>query len=219
MDSAIIFDVDGVLLDLTHDEEEVFFQALAAYVPTHHLSRDWNSYQIRNDEDIIMEILERYGQPSALKQEVVGHYLTTLEQALTENLQSVAVAGAADMLNALKGQVRLGIATANLLTAAKLRLQQTGLWSHVAAYAQGADGGGHKHEILARLLQRLPLPPSRVVYVGDNVNDVVAGQRNGVRFIGFSTDPQRRVALSNAGAQFVTGNHMETLAYIELLLA
>ena len=55
-DFAIIFDVDGVLLELTSDEEELFFTALSKFVPTENLSRDWNSYRIRNDEDIMTEI-------------------------------------------------------------------------------------------------------------------------------------------------------------------
>ena len=60
-DAAIIFDVDGVLLELTRAEEELFFQPFASRCDANKLSRDWNSYQIRNDENIIAELIERHG--------------------------------------------------------------------------------------------------------------------------------------------------------------
>ena len=190
--TAIIFDVDGVLLELTHEEEEVFFTALTRFVPTENLSRDWNSYRIRNDDDIVAEILERNGLSQSLKSDVIAHYIALLQKALQQQLKSVVIQGAAELLISLSNQATLGIATANFLAAAQCRLQQACLWRHVSDHSQGADGGGHKRDILARLLARLPLPRERIIYVGDNLNDVEAGLGNGVHFIGFSSDPARR---------------------------
>jgi phosphoglycolate phosphatase-like HAD superfamily hydrolase len=219
MDRAIIFDVDGVLLELTHAEEEVFFIALSRFVPTDDLSRDWNSYRIRNDEDIVAEILARHGLPHSLKSDVAEHYIALLRTALQNSLRTVAIEGASGMLAALSGKATLGIATANFLAAAQCRLQQAGCWHHVAALAQGADGGGHKREILARALSRLTVPRERIVYVGDNLNDVDAGHWNGVHFIGFSTDPTRRAQLAAHGATHTSANHVETIRLVNALLA
>ena len=65
MDSAVIFDVDGVLLDLTRAGGRRLLPAPSngRYGLTG-LSRDWDSYRIRNDEHIIAEILERHGLPA-----------------------------------------------------------------------------------------------------------------------------------------------------------
>ncbi len=218
-DWAVIFDVDGVLLDLTRDEEEIFFTALSHFVPTEHLSRDWNSYRIRNDDDIIMEILERNGLHASLKPDVTAQYIALLARALQTNVKSVSLPGAAELLSALAGHVRLGIATANLKAAAELRLQQAGLWTFVASNAQGADGGGHKSVILARVLERLEIAPSQVIYIGDNLNDVEAGLQNGVHFIGFSVFAKRRLQLQNHGAHQTCANHLETLKIINALMA
>ncbi len=128
-DHAIIFDVDGVLLELTRDEEEVFFQALSKFVPTENLSRDWNSYATRNDEDIITEILARNGVPESLKADVVRHYIETLKASA---VPSTVIEGAREMLRAFHGQAELGIATANLRAAAQHRLQQVQLWQPVS---------------------------------------------------------------------------------------
>lgn len=219
-DRAVIFDVDGVLLELTAAEEDLFFAAFAGWGDPATLSRDWNSYRIRNDENIVGEIMDRWRIPPAEKPLLVNRYHRALGSALAAGtLSSPAVAGAHDLVRALEGKARLGIATANFREAARLRLAAAGLWDPVSGLAQGADGGGHKHEILARAITASGLPPSRIIYVGDNLNDVEAGLRNGVHFIGFSTSPERRRQLAAAGAPRVSAHHPETLAFIRAALS
>ncbi len=216
VDCAVIFDVDGVLLELTRDEEEIFFTALSRFVPTEKLSRDWNSYKIRNDEDIIAEIFERHQLPAALVEEAKLHYISQLKSS---PVHAVAISGAAVLLEKLKGKAGLGVATANFRDAAHHRLQQVKLWDAVSSLACGADGGGHKSAILARVLSLLNMAPTRIVYVGDNLNDVAAGLALGVHFIGFSESSERREQMRLAGARHTCTNHGETLAMINTLLA
>jgi phosphoglycolate phosphatase-like HAD superfamily hydrolase len=216
VDAAVIFDVDGVLLELTRAEEEIFFTALQRFVPTDSLSRDWNSYRIRNDDDIITEILERHDVAVSRKAEVITHYITLLK---TSRLNAVSTKGAGELLQRLGGKARLGVATANLLGAAQHRLQQAGFWSAVSHHAHGADGGGHKSVILQRAIATLNLPLNRIVYIGDNINDVDAGLINGVHLIGFSESAERRSLLAKAGARFLSASHSETQKLITQLLA
>jgi HAD superfamily hydrolase (TIGR01549 family) len=215
-DCAVIFDVDGVLLELTPDEEEIFFTALSNFVSVEKLSRDWNSYKIRNDEDIIAEIFERHNIAAARIEEAKSHYLSLLNSSA---ITAVAIPGAAALLEACNGKARLGIATANFLGAAEHRLRQVKFWHPVSSLAAGADGGGHKSAILGRLLSQLNMTPQRIVYVGDNLNDVEAGLLHGVHFIGFSQSSDRRAQLHKAGAKHTSANHMETMALISTLLA
>jgi HAD superfamily hydrolase (TIGR01549 family) len=216
---AVIFDVDGVLLELTRAGEELFFEPFERRYGLAGLSRDWDSYGIRNDDRIVDEILERHALPAAAKPALVDDYLSLLAARLRQGtIDSPAIEGAADLLAAVQGKVRLGIATANFRAAAQLRLAAGGLWDFVSDCAFGADGSGHKHETLARALAALDLPAEEVVYVGDNLNDVEAGRRNGVAFIGFSPDRARRDILAGAGAVHVCGDHRTTLAIIKSLL-
>jgi phosphoglycolate phosphatase-like HAD superfamily hydrolase len=218
MDSAVIFDVDGVLLELTSAEEDAFFQVFARRYGLTGLSRDWNSYRIRNDEHIIAEILERHRLPPSEHAALVADYLAILGQGLTGgNVPAVEIDGAADMLRALSSH-RLGIATANLLPAARLRLQSRGLWPMVSGLAFGAEGSGHKRDTVARAVAASGIPRQRIVYVGDNLNDLEAGKDNGVAFIGFSIDPVRRQRLASAGATHLSGHHATTLRLIGQLL-
>jgi phosphoglycolate phosphatase-like HAD superfamily hydrolase len=222
-DAAAIFDVDGVLLELTKQEEDAFFQPFEAIHGLTGLSRDWDSYRIRNDEDIITEILERHFGRAPESHEI-RHLIDAYTRHVTQGVEDggfvpVRIDGAHGLLETLKDHVALGIATANLLDIARVRLAQTRLWDFVSAYPHGADGGGPKRHVLARAIEATGLAPGRIVYVGDNLNDVDAGLSNGVHFIGFSLDPARRARLAAAGAPVTCANHLETLVQIKRLLA
>lgn len=218
MDSAVIFDVDGVLLELTPQEEDAFFLAFARRHGITGLSRDWDSYRIRNDEHIIAEILERHGQPPEESGAIVEDYLAILRDGLSGGtLTAREISGARALLASLSSS-RIGIATANLLSAAKLRLESCSLWAPVSRIAFGAEGSGHKRETVARAIAATGLPKHRIVYVGDNLNDVDAGLSNGVHFIGFSEDAARRERLAKAGAAHLAGDHTGTRALIAQLL-
>ena len=218
-DAAVIFDVDGVLLELTRPEEDAFFVPFERRFGLNGISRDWNSYAIRNDENIIAEILARHGLPEHEHANVVADYLDVLSRQLADGtIETIAIPGALELLQKLKGNLRTGIATANLLGAAELRLIHAGLWEHVSVLAHGADGGGHKREILARAISSTGLPRDRIVYIGDNLNDVEAGLSNGVHFIGFSTDPGRLMELKRAGARHTSNNHLDSFRLIGHLL-
>ena len=217
-DWAIIFDVDGVLLELTRAEEELFFQPFAKRIDATLLSRDWNSYTIRNDEDIVREIVERYDLPASEVAIITAEYLALLEQELHGALRSEPIASAAKLLSEFSNIAKLGISTANFREAARLRLQQAEMWRPVSELAFGAEGGGHKSAILARAIAATGLPRSHIIFIGDNVNDVRAGLENAVHFIGFSSDAARRKALAEAGAKTLCSHHGETRVMIRQIL-
>jgi HAD superfamily hydrolase (TIGR01549 family) len=214
-DAAVIFDVDGVLLELTQAEEDAFFAPFEKRYGLTHLSRDWNSYEIRNDENIVAEILARNHLPAGDSKGVIADYIALLEERLDNGtIETVTIAGAGELLQELQGDFKIGIATANFLSAAKLRLQRKHLWNMVSHHAFGAEGGGHKRQTVARAIASTGLPKSRIVYVGDNLNDLDAGLSNGVHFIGFSSDPKRLEELQARGAIHTSNNHLETLRLI-----
>jgi phosphoglycolate phosphatase-like HAD superfamily hydrolase len=220
VNSAVIFDVDGVLLDLTTPEEDAFFLPFERRYGLTGLSRDWDSYLVRNDEHIVAEILEHHSLPAEDRDAVMQDYVAILAGGIANGaIPTVAVAGASDLLQALTGSVRLGVATANLLAAAKPRLQARQMWQPVAGTAFGAEGSGHKRETVARAIAATGLPKHRIVYIGDNLNDLEAGLANGVHFIGFSADPTRRETLHRAGAQHLSGDHATTRMQVAMLLA
>jgi len=212
-EGSVIFDVDGVLLELTAEEEDAFFVPFQRRYGLQGLSRDWDSYKVRNDEKIVGEILARHGLPAGEAQGIARDYLDVLAAT-----RPVEIPGARSLLSQLQG-LKLGIATANFRSAAEQRLKALDLWHPVSTLAFGAEGSGHKRETVAKAIKASGLPKSRIVYIGDNLNDVEAGLSNGVHFIGFARDPARRERLAQAGAKHLSGNHLETLGLVRSLLA
>ncbi len=226
---AIIFDIDGVLLHLTEAEENVFFQSLEDVHGITGASRDWNSYKVRNDVEIIEELVEaHYGRPSTPHdvRRVVDRYRVLLDIGLkSAELEVHKIDGIEPVLHELgwRDGVVIGVATANLKVAADLRLKAAGLkdWVSIGGYA---DGRGPKAEILRQVIAQLkddagnPIPKQRIVFLGDNPNDVRAGVENGVHFIGFAVNETQETLLRDAGAERVLSDHKDTLPTIDLLL-
>lgn len=217
MTHAVIFDVDGPLLHLTLAETEAFFLPFEEEYGVTGLSRDWDSYRIRNDAEIYREIAAGIGGVSAADTaRLLNRYLTRLECLTPE-----AIPGARDALEALSriDGLALGTATANFEGAAESRLRRAGLWPYLSDWHCGAEGGGAKRDILGRAVLRLGLPPARIVFLGDNPTDLEAAEAQGVAFIGFDRNPARRQRLRDAGARTVTGDHRESLRLIRAFLA
>jgi len=224
VNSAVIFDVDGVLLELTATEEDAFFLPFERRYGLTGLSRDWDSYRVRNDREIIHEILENH-----LGTAFAPHHYDEVQSAYDRiltggfasgELKITPIPGAGQLLKTLSriDGLALGTATANIRRAAEIRLREAGFWDHVSRYPGAADEGGHKHQVLARVIADMNLPPERVVYIGDNLNDLEAGKVNGTHFIGFHVGEAKRQRLLDHGARHVTGDHGETLALIRQML-
>lgn len=221
---AVVFDVDGPLLHLRKPEEDAFFAPLEKVFGITGLSRDWDSYRVRNDRDIIHQILGDHlgdGFNASHYDTFVEAYDAELKDGFSSGRLEVSIVPKApDIVGALAATpgLALGIATANLRCAAEIRLRKAGLWGHLSAYPGTADRSGHKYEVLGRVISDLALPANRVVYIGDNLNDLEAGRKNGTHFIGFHVHPDRQKRLTDNGAEFVTGDHDETLALIGRML-
>ena len=222
--SAVIFDVDGPLLHLTGPEEDAFFKPFELVHGLTGLSNDWDSYRTRNDEEIIEEILEGHFGRAPEPHEVgtiTAAYAEVMENGYVNgDLQVSAVPGALELLQWLAQDdgIALGTATANVLHAAQVRLGEAGMWDYVKHYPGAADGGGAKRIVLQRVIDQLDVPRERIVFLGDNLNDLDAGQFNGVNFVGFHVADHKRQRLLDNGAETVFGDHADTREFITNLL-
>ena len=222
--SAVIFDIDGPLLDLTPAEEDAFFAPFKNLYGLTGLSNDWDSYRTRNDEEIIAEILENHLGRAPHDHEMTAiakEYAHVLESGYADGaLRIKPIDGAKDLLAKLSqiGGIALGTATANLMQAARTRLRQAGMWDYVKDFPGAADGGGAKRDVLARIIGRLDVPRERIVFLGDNLNDLDASQANGVHFVGFHVAESKRQRLIDHGADTVFGDHRQTHSFIVDLL-
>ena len=226
---AVIFDVDGVLLHLTKPEEEAFFSALEAVFGITGASSDWDSYRVRNDVAIVEELVETHLERDATGDDInrfTDKYISLIDIGIkTGEIEVQSIDGIREALMALTPieNITMGLATANLMAAARLRLRTAGL-NDFFTVGGFAEARGPKREILRKTIAELkgldgsPLPKDRIVYLGDNLVDVDAGLANECGFIAFNVDQGKHAMLREAGAQIVLNDHADTAREIKRLL-
>lgn len=226
---AVIFDVDGVLLHLTEPEEHVFFAALESVFGITGASSDWDSYKVRNDVAIVEELIERQLGREATTGDLnrfTDKYISMMDIGIkTGEIEVQQIDGIRDVLMALTPieNITMGLATANMMPAAKLRLKTAGL-NDFFTVGGFAEARGPKREILRKTIADLkmpdgsPMPKERIVYLGDNLVDVDAGLHNGCGFIAVNVDEAKHPVLREAGAEIVLSDHKDTAAEIKRLL-
>ncbi len=226
---AVIFDVDGVVLHLTPPEEAAYFQALEDVFGITDASPDWDSYRARNDVEIVEELIEtrlnRASTPADINA-FSDKYISLVDVGIrTGDIEVLEIEGIRDVLMALTQAENLimGLATANLMGMAKMRLRHVGL-NEFFKVGGFAEAGGPKRQILQATIAGLsdeqghPIPKDRIVFLGDNVGDVDAGLANGCGLIAFSEDKSKHPKLRQAGATCLIDSHTQTVAMIEQLL-
>ncbi len=226
---AVIFDVDGVVLHLTPPEEAAFFQALQMVFGIDDASPDWDSYRARNDVEIVEELIETRLKRPATPADVnafTDKYISLVDVGIrTGEIEVLEIDGIRDVLMALTqaNNLIMGLATANFMGMAKMRLRHVGLndFFKVGGFAEAR---GPKRQILEKTMAGLtdergrPIPKERVVFLGDNVGDVDAGLSNECGLIAFSEDLAKHQKLKDAGASHIIASHADTLPMIEKLL-
>lgn len=226
---AVIFDVDGVILHLTPPEEAVFFSALEAVFGIANASSDWDSYRVRNDVAIVEELVETHLDREATGDDInrfTDKYISLLDIGIKSGeIEVRQIDGIRSVLMALTrlSDITMGLATANLMTAAKLRLRDAGL-NDFFTVGGFAEARGPKREILRSTLDGLkdengaPLAKERIVYLGDNLVDVDAGLANGCGLIAFNVNQEKHPILREAGAENILSGHRDTFGEICRLL-
>ena len=121
--------------------------------------------------------------------EVKRHYLSLLENNLRSGvLESMAIAGQQQLLESFRLRAQTWHCHSQFSGSRRIALETVTAVECMSDHAQGADGGGHKHEILARLLQRMDVPRRALSMSATTSMTLKRVFAQGVHFIGFSTD-------------------------------
>lgn len=189
--SAIIFDVDGVLLDSFEENYETccaIFAALGLEKPTREFFGAHNHLGILDTIRSVMEIKDE------------GHECEIL--AVVNNVdikythEATLLPGALEIVPNLAEVYPLGIVTGRLrshiFSGALVALKDH--FSAVVGYEDTVDHKPHPEPLL-RAAKLLSVPPETCVYIGDAPTDVAAAHAAGMRVISFG-----RARVANADA-------------------
>lgn len=191
---AVVFDVDGVLVD-SQAANARFFQNLfraAGYDAPH--STDVQRYFHLSMYDAI-EKLAGFDDPTEIERIwKLGHDTSLYPLELLEYPR-----GLEKVLQQLQPHYRLGIATSRIRKGMPELLERGGIRSYFESVVTVDDCTNPKPdpEPLLLAVERLNVCPSAAVYVGDSLNDMVASVAAGMKGVHLSqtTSPQADIGI------------------------
>lgn len=172
---TVIFDFDGTLAD-TFDFLLKTFNQIA---PDYNLPQIPDS-QINNLKDLsAKELLQKYPL-SPLK---LLKFSTHIRSELTKNIQNIKpFDGITQTLKTLKtSQIKIGIVTSNSKENVELFLRNNQIKEIDFIYSEKNLFG--KGKVLTNLIRKNKLNKNEMVYVGDEVRDIEAAQKAGIKII------------------------------------
>jgi len=176
---AIIFDIDGVLADsreaIAHNTiclmKEFGFDVPAARVES--------MSSAHSAESVLIALAPSLFEDRALLRKM----LARLAALTKENMQMVKPAPIALSAPALAARYRLAAAS-NRKSSARLVLMQIGIEGHFEAVMTSEDSPPKPDSAMIRkALEKLGVRADEAVFVGDNLEDMQAGEGAGVRSI------------------------------------
>lgn len=179
---AIVFDFDGVIVESVAIKGRAF-RSLFPEFPEHA-----DRFERFHDDNAGMS---RHLKIAWFYRELVGREASPGEIELQANrfgalvahemLRCPLVAGAAEVLERYSGRLPMFVASGTPEPELRGIVEGRGLAGHFA----GVFGAPtEKARILASIATELGVPPSRLLFVGDGIQDAEAARQSGVPFIG-----------------------------------
>lgn len=181
---AVIFDIDGTLLDSSGIDAQLYDFALTSVLGPVRLRDGWDAYTHVTDESILHEVLLDNGV--AASDAVVGQIKTAFFDALSAHIARHGaipeVRGARRFVETLqRAGVGVAYATGGWATSAKMKLRSAGFPVAGVALAT-SDDSGVRVEIMRTALQRLGGGFEHITYYGDGEWDRAAARELGWNF-------------------------------------
>lgn len=221
---AVLFDIDGTLLDFHGAGRKSFVQALAkvfgwrdeiAYIHFHG----------NTDLNVLRQIFAAHGaELTAAKQRQFFAELAVELEQLAVGSPSSLHPGVVALLQALAAdeRVALGIVTGNIESTARIKLRSAGLrhfFPHGGYSDEHADRADIARQALARLRADLPAGAdfSAVWIIGDTPFDIAAAHAVGARCLAVATGRSTVDELRAADSDAVCPTLADTAAVLQAL--
>lgn len=205
--SAVLFDFDGTIAQTLH---------LLLYLPEELL----NLTALKEITHAEIEYLKRHGlrkfigllKISPLR---LPKMITELQHLFAHHIHNIPlVEGITDVLQTLHQKpAQIGIITSNTKENVEsyLEFHQLDMISFV--YADRSIFG--KHRVISRALKEQQIDPAQTIYVGDEVRDVEAAKKSGIRSVAVSWGFSHRENLEKAQPNWLFDKPAELMTLIQ----
>ena len=214
---AVVFDLDGTLLDTARDIGAGVNQALRRFSLPEHSVEEYHARIGHGIRDLIAAAVQE-DTPAAVREEILRDYLAYYPEHCTE--KTVLYPGAAELVG---GLVRDGFRTAvlsNKTEPTARRIISRFFPDTPFAFVWGNNGARPLKPALDAgyaILRELELRPEQIAFVGDGETDMQFAAQLGFRAVGVSWGYRSRQTLWDSGAQFVAESACEAGEYLRAL--
>ncbi len=206
---AVIFDLDGTLVDTTHLYLDVYMRILQEIG----ISVDPKTVQAsfgKKARDIMVDVLRAKGiTPAKIDIESI---VDEIKEAFMKRLQEITILpGAIPLLESLKGKYKLAIATSGRAPPAYNILSTFGLLPYFDVVVTGDEVEKAKPSPLIFLLaaKRLGEDPKNCLVFEDTVYGVIGAKRAGMKVVAVATGANSREELAASGPDLLINSLSE----------
>ncbi len=197
---AVIFDLDGVIIDSEPMHERSLREVLRLY-DIDLTEEEFDQFRGRTDADIVVHMQRLYPEKN-LKEATVIQQKRVRDEALAEELQLVPDALA--FIEGLEGSYRLALTTSATPEAQRLAFRRFGLGRFFGVVVNAGDIKRAKPdpEPYRITCAKLGINAADCLVIEDSVNGVLSAKAAGCKVAAITTSFDRP-ALEEAGADFV----------------
>jgi len=183
---AIIFDIDGTLLDSFDTDGEMFADAIRAVLGNVRIREAWGMYEHVTDNGILADVARDndLDLTPAIARAIEKNHLERLTHHVDTHGPFTEIPGARDYVSGLmrRSDVCIAYATGAWRTSAMLKLTSAGFPLSGIPLATSDDHHERAH-IMRHALSQLPQPVKSITYYGDGEWDMTATSRLGWNFV------------------------------------
>jgi HAD superfamily hydrolase (TIGR01509 family) len=197
MYQALIFDLDGLLIDSETIYRKISYKMAADLGKTLH-DGIWVKQMGRSPIESLRIFKEELGITSHTAQELVDERNLLLLEGFGTDLQMMP--GALEIIHAFHGKMRMAIATGSPRMLMEIAISKLGLNGYFEYLLPSDDvaAGKPDPEIYSRTIEAMGLQPDECIVLEDSSNGALAGHRAGCYVIAVPSDYTRNQDFSFA---------------------
>jgi len=190
MMDAIVFDIDGTLLDSSGIDSRLYIESIKTILGEVKLRPDWSDYEHVTDQGVLRDIIRDNGL--SRERELISQVKRVFLQSIAEHLRTQGpfreIPGARRFVRALNqsSEMRVAYATGGWTHSAKLKLESAGFPLDDLPLAS-SDDHDDRVSIMRSAAARFPESTNRVIYFGDAIWDQRACEELGWQFVAVGT--------------------------------
>lgn len=197
---AVIFDMDGVLIDSEPfhlDVNEKIFANLGI-----NLSEDeYHGFIGTTHKDMWTMIKKRYNLPQSVPELVNMQVSGNIEYIKNEEIEPIKIKGITDLLSRIaRENIKIGIASSSPTEVIELVINKLSISDYFAAITGGEEikKGKPAPDIFLKAAKRLDVEPSSCIVVEDSRNGVFAAKAAGMKCVAYKNPNSGNQDLSKA---------------------